>query len=173
MSRALYTLALAVFVAMLVLTRAVNGDTRPPEDPAPLSVPATGKPVHHAVAAATVQRLRHRLAAEHRRYMTVRHRVQVLTHVLAHDGTTVEAINLACATYGSCSLLWRRADCETGGTFSPRSYNASGASGLFQFLPSTWRTTPYSAFSVWSAYANAMAAGWMQAHGRGGEWVCQ
>jgi len=86
--------------------------------------------------------------------------------------TVVEAINLACATYGYCSTLWRKARCETGGTFSPRAYNPSGASGLFQFLPSTFASTPYGHFSIWSPYANALAAGWMHVHGRGGEWSC-
>ena len=85
----------------------------------------------------------------------------------------VEAINLTCAVYGYCATLWRRARCETGGTFSARAYNAtSGASGLFQFLPSTWRSTPFARFSVWSPIANALAAGWMHANGRGGEWSC-
>jgi hypothetical protein len=39
--------------------------------------------------------------------------------------------------------------------------------------PSTWRSTPYGVFSVWSPYANALAAGWMHLNGRGGEWSCQ
>jgi len=85
----------------------------------------------------------------------------------------VEAINLACATFGHCSTLWRKAKCETGGTFSPRAYNSSGASGLFQFLRSTWLSTPFARFSVWSPYANALAAGWMHEQGRGGEWACR
>jgi hypothetical protein len=87
--------------------------------------------------------------------------------------SVVEAINLACATYGWCSTLWRKADCETGGTFSPTAHNPSGASGLFQFLGSTWRSTPYGRFSIWSPYANALAAGWMHANGRSGEWSCR
>ena len=82
-----------------------------------------------------------------------------------------EAIELACSTYGYCDTLHRVAACESGS--SPFARNPSGAAGLYQFLPSTWQTTPYAAFSIWSPYANAMAAGWMQAHGRGGEWVCK
>ena len=86
----------------------------------------------------------------------------------------VRAINLAAATYGHRAELWRKARCETGGTFSPTAYNrSSGATGLFQFLASTWRSTPYAAFSRDDPYANALAAGWMHAHGRGGEWVCR
>ena len=68
--------------------------------------------------------------------------------------------------------LDRKAWCES--RRHPRALNASSqASGLFQFLPSTWRSTPYAAFSVWSPYANAQAAGWMHRAGRGGEWVCR
>ena len=88
--------------------------------------------------------------------------------------SVVEAINLAGATYGDAPSLWRVSRCETGGTFSPSAYNhSSGASGLFQFLPSTWASTPYARFSVKSAYASALAAGWMRSHGRAGEWVCK
>jgi hypothetical protein len=93
--------------------------------------------------------------------------------VLMHQPTVVEAINLACATYGYCATLWRKAACETGGTYSASAHNPSGASGLFQFLPSTWATTPYAQLSIWSPYASALAAGWMHQQGRGGEWVCQ
>jgi hypothetical protein len=86
----------------------------------------------------------------------------------------VAAINLSCATYGHCAELWRKAKCETGGTFDAGARNGgSGAAGLFQFLPSTWQTTPYRMFSPMSAYASALAAGWMHANGRGGEWACR
>jgi hypothetical protein len=86
----------------------------------------------------------------------------------------VQAVNLACATYGYCADLWRKAKCETGGTFDPRAYNpGSGAKGLFQFIDSTWRSTPYRMFSVWSPFAAALAAGWMHQQGRGGEWACR
>lgn len=101
--------------------------------------------------------------------------IRRLRRVLAHDPQVREAINLAAVAYNvDGRTLWRKADCETGGTFSPRAYNASSsASGLLQFLPSTWQTTPYARFSVWSPYANALAAGWMHARGRGGEWECR
>jgi len=85
--------------------------------------------------------------------------------------STREAITLACLTYGSCTTLWRKARCESG--LYPYARNPSGASGLFQFLPSTFASTPFASLSIFSPYANAMAAGWMHTHGRGGEWVCQ
>lgn len=63
------------------------------------------------------------------------------------------------------------ARCES--NLNPRAYNrSSGASGLFQFLPSTYRSTPYGGHSIFSAKYSALAAGWMWAHGRRGEWVC-
>ena len=94
--------------------------------------------------------------------------------VLLRRPQVVEAINLACAAYGFCSTLWRKARCETGGTFSAGAHNtSSGAAGLFQFLPSTWASTPFARLSVWSPYANALAAGWMHSVGRGGEWTCR
>jgi len=82
-----------------------------------------------------------------------------------------EAIDLAAATYGNGATLWRKARCESG--FNPYAHNASGASGLFQFIPSTFASTPYGGMSIWSPYAQALAAGWMHEHGRGGEWVCR
>lgn len=117
----------------------------------------------------------------HRQLVDARRRVVSLSHALRAQRRIVlrkpqvaEAINLACIAYGYCSTLWRRARCETGGTFDPGAYNgSSSASGLFQFLPSTWASTPYARLSVFSPYANALAAGWMHANGRGGEWTCR
>ena len=104
----------------------------------------------------------------------LRARLRQERRLLLSQPNVVEAINLAAATYGYGATLWRKANCETGGTLSPRSLNSSsGAAGLFQFLPSTWASTPYARFSVWSPYANALAAGWMHRQGRGGEWACR
>jgi hypothetical protein len=72
----------------------------------------------------------------------------------------------------SHATMRRRAWCES--RMNPGAYNrGSGASGLYQFLPSTWRTTPYRRRSVWRAKWNALAAGWMESVGRGGEWSCR
>jgi hypothetical protein len=101
---------------------------------------------------------------EHRQVLELR-------RVLAHRGSTSEAIQLAAATYGSASTLWRRARCES--HLNRWAQSPTGARGLFQFLPSTFRSTPYAGLSIWSPYANALAAGWMIAHGRGGEWACR
>ena len=70
------------------------------------------------------------------------------------------------------AMLRRKAWCES--RMNPGAYNASsGSSGLFQFIPSTWRTMPYRWHSIWSARWNALAAAWMHHVGRGGEWTCR
>ena len=97
--------------------------------------------------------------------------VQQAWRALRHRPSSVEAIGLACAVYGHCDELWRKARCESG--LNPYARNGSEASGLFQFLPSTFRSTPFGRFSIFSPYANALAAGWMHSAGRGGEWVCR
>ena len=70
-------------------------------------------------------------------------------------------------------MLRRKAWCES--HMNPGAYNPSGASGLFQFLGSTWASTPYGkrGKSVWVAKWAALGAAWMHRVGRGGEWVCQ
>lgn len=107
-----------------------------------------------------------------RELQAARRQAHALRRTLTHTSTVTEAINLSCAAYGNCTWLWRIARCESG--LDARIVNAgSGSSGLFQFLPSTWATTPFGSFSIWSPYASALAAGWMVTHGRGGEWVCR
>ncbi|MGH2516928.1 MAG: transglycosylase family protein [Ktedonobacterales bacterium] len=66
------------------------------------------------------------------------------------------------------------AACESG--YNPGAYNASsGASGVFQFLRSTWATTSYAGYSPFNAWANIHAA--YQVFQRDGyswrEWSCQ
>jgi hypothetical protein len=155
-----------IAVAVLLLAGSASGD--PPQGPTDPTSFFTAPTQDLEVVG-----LRQQLQKEHARYVHARTRVRQLARTLAHSSSVREAIDLACSVYGSCGTLWRRAQCETGGTFSSSSHNRSGASGLFQFLPSTWSTTPFAGFSVWSPYANALAAGWMEAHGRGGEWVCR
>ncbi len=53
----------------------------------------------------------------------------------------------------------RVAMCESG--LNPNARNPSGASGVFQFLPSTWAMTPYHAASPFNAWANINAAHWL------------
>ena len=45
--------------------------------------------------------------------------------------------------------------------------------GLYQFLKTTWRTTPYRDEDIYDPRANARAAAWMWKQGRRNEWACQ
>jgi soluble lytic murein transglycosylase-like protein len=66
----------------------------------------------------------------------------------------------------------RVAACES--VWDPNAVNSSsGASGLFQFMPGTWLSTPYADQSIFDPVANARAAAWMWSVGRRNEWTCQ
>jgi hypothetical protein len=157
-----WLLALALLVAVCVAVAKAS----PPD-----RVVGYGQIRYHG---AGPERWAQRWRREHRLLMAVRAELRRQRRVLLRRPQIVEAINLACIAYSNCSTLWRKARCETGGTFDPRSRNrGSGAAGLFQFKPSTWATTPYAPLSIWSPYANALAAGWMHANGRGNEWACE
>ncbi|CAN5234587.1 hypothetical protein BH18CHL2_BH18CHL2_06020 [soil metagenome] len=72
--------------------------------------------------------------------------------------------------------LLRVARCESG--FNPSAYNGLyGASGVFQFIPSTWaRNSPragYAGASVFDAVANVNTAAMMFAQGQAGQWSCK
>jgi hypothetical protein len=85
----------------------------------------------------------------------------------------------------SFPVLKRKAACESGGNPyaingrpenrqpDPSVWETDTSSGLMQFKPSTWLTTPYAKRSIWSAKYNALAGAWMHRVGRGGEWVCR
>lgn len=87
-------------------------------------------------------------------------------------GDIVSIIYAAAAAYGQDgNAMLAVAQCESG--LNPGAYNASSAaSGLFQFLPGTWATTPYAGSNIFDPVASANAAAWMWSVGRRGEWVC-
>lgn len=80
----------------------------------------------------------------------------------------------AFAPLGSAAQQWalRVAKCES--NYNPFAVNrSSGASGLFQFLPSTWALTPQHAQSVFDPVANAQAAAWLYQRSGPGQWSCK
>jgi hypothetical protein len=84
------------------------------------------------------------------------------------DKESVRAIIVAAAEkyQVSSDLLLRIAMCESG--LNPTSKNrSSAASGLFQFMPGTYRNSPSGAagLSIWDAQANAEAAAFKIANG--------
>ena len=75
---------------------------------------------------------------------------------------------------GPAAVQWaiNVAYCES--RYHPNSVDSSsGASGLFQFLPSTWAFTPEHALSPFDPGANAQAAAWLYARDGPSQWVCQ
>ncbi len=75
---------------------------------------------------------------------------------------------------GSRAVQWAMnvAWCES--RYHPNSVNTdSGASGLFQFLPSTWSGTPYASKSPFDPRVNSFAAAWLYSRYGSGRWVCQ
>jgi hypothetical protein len=68
--------------------------------------------------------------------------------------------------------LLRVGRCES--HLDPRAKNPAGPYfGLFQFLESTWATTPFANRDIFDPVANANAAAWMWQQGRRNEWACQ
>jgi hypothetical protein len=109
--------------------------------------------------------------------MLTRH-AKKMRHAIAHRPDSLEAIRLASIAYKNMDYdeAVRVASCETGGTFHAGAKNSSStASGLFQFLTSTYANTPYgrAGLSIWSPYANALAAGWLHRAAGWGPWVCK
>lgn len=75
---------------------------------------------------------------------------------------------------GAASVQWAMnvAWCES--RYHPNSVNSSsGASGLFQFLPSTWAFTPYAAYSPFDPRYNSLAAAWLYQRDGPSQWQCQ
>ena len=88
-------------------------------------------------------------------------------------GAIQQIILDAFAAQGAAAQSWalRVAKCES--NYNPYAVNrSSGASGLFQFLPSTWASSPYHAQSPFDPTANAKAAAWLYQRSGAGQWVC-
>lgn len=70
------------------------------------------------------------------------------------------------------AAMLRVARCES--NLDPYAVNRAGPYyGLFQFLKSTWKTTPYKNDDIFDPRANARAAAWMWKQGRRNEWACR
>jgi hypothetical protein len=93
-------------------------------------------------------------------------------------GGDMEAIiRDAAARHGAdATQLLRVAYCES--RYNPSAYNrSSGASGLFQFIATTWAANSvragYAGASVFDPVANANTAAWMFARQQAGQWSCK
>jgi soluble lytic murein transglycosylase-like protein len=83
------------------------------------------------------------------------------------------AIQSAFGPQGPGAVAWanRVSACESGG--SATAQNPSGATGLFQFMPSTWAHLPWAGQSVFDPVANAQAAAYYYQHSGPGPWSCK
>ena len=92
----------------------------------------------------------------------------------APPAAIAQDITDAFSPLGPAAVQWAMnvAWCES--RYHPNSVNSSsGASGLFQFLPSTWAFTPYAQHSPFDPKYNALAAAWLYHRSGPNQWVCQ
>jgi hypothetical protein len=94
----------------------------------------------------------------------------------AAPGDIEAIIRTAAARWGADpTQLLRVAWCES--RYNPLAQNASGASGLFQFMPRTWAANSiragYGGASVFDAVASANTAAYMFSIGQAGQWSCK
>lgn len=105
--------------------------------------------------------------------------IQRLKKAIKRDYSVQECVKLATIAYPALneSRAWNIIGGESGGNPNARNkspiYNGEHAAGLWQFIPSTFNSTPYgkAGMSIWSPCASSLAAGWMHENGRGGEWA--
>jgi soluble lytic murein transglycosylase-like protein len=92
----------------------------------------------------------------------------------APAGSIQQIILDAFAPLGAGGQQWalRVAKCESG--YNPNAVNrGSGASGLFQFMPSTWASMPQHNQSVFNPVANAQAAAVLYQRSGPNQWSCK
>jgi hypothetical protein len=93
---------------------------------------------------------------------------------IAAGGSIQQIILDAFAPLGAGAQQWalRVAKCESG--YNPNAVNrGSGAAGLFQFMPSTWRSMPQGGQSVFNPVANAQAAAVLYQRSGPNQWSCK
>jgi hypothetical protein len=91
-------------------------------------------------------------------------------HFYSQPGV-VDALKLAAIAY---SVSYDQLECRVmhESRFVATAKNPdSTASGLGQFLDTTWDSTPFAEWSPFNFFANALAMAWMQEAGRGREWA--
>jgi len=101
-------------------------------------------------------------------------RIAALNNHPPPPANIAKIITDAFSPLGQDAVVWalRIAYCES--RYHPNSVNtSSGASGLFQFLPSTWGGTPWAGQSPFDPVANAQAAAWLYSHYGPGRWSCK
>jgi hypothetical protein len=97
--------------------------------------------------------------------------------VSSYGSGDIQSIIVAAADRFGVDSSWllRVAKCESG--FNPNAYNASGASGLFQFMPATFAANSvragFGGASIWDPVASANTAAYMFSVGQSRQWTCK
>lgn len=137
--------------------------------------------INQAAAEQRARETEQRLAAE-RQDLERQYQQLLIANATSTTGTAPEVVLLgsmadiirqAWAPLGAGRADWavRLAQCESGlNTYAVNS--SSGAAGLFQFLPSTWASTPWRAQSPFDPSANALAAAWLYNRSGASQWQC-
>ena len=105
--------------------------------------------------------------------------VKSLRRTIATSPDAELALQVAGTVYGQSwthmRSCWLSEGYRHGERYQPRivRYNraGSGASGPGQFMPGTWRSTPFGRFDIHNVFAQAMATAWMWDQGRRREWA--
>jgi peptidoglycan hydrolase CwlO-like protein len=93
--------------------------------------------------------------------------------VPAGPAAIIADIEKAFSPQGQAAVNWalRVAKCES--NYNPDAVNPwSGTEGLFQFMPSTWRSTPYGRQNVFDPWYNSLGAAWLYQRDGPGQWQC-
>lgn len=92
------------------------------------------------------------------------------------SGGDIQSIIVKWANYFGVSPSWLLGVARCESTFNTRAYNASGATGLFQFMPSTFYAYAPRAGAgsdIYSAEDQSRTAAYMFSIGQAGQWVCK
>jgi hypothetical protein len=145
----------------------------------PAQVAAQRKAEEEAAAAAAAAEQQRQQAAAAAAYAAAHPAPVVQAHVAAPaaapagSGDVQQIIRNAFSPYGQAAVDWglRVARCESG--YNPHAYNPAGPYyGLFQFLMSTFKATPYGGGDIYDPVANANAAAWKYGQGGQSAWGC-
>jgi len=102
------------------------------------------------------------------------HAVYAASSVPSEQSAVMSTINQVFGKHAWGALQVAR--CESG--LNPRAYNPSGATGLFQIMPSTWNGTPFQPYT-WAKATNpwfniqAAYAIFRQDGSRWQQWTCK
>jgi len=128
-------------------------------DPRPAESNLPGAPC----AVTEADRLRDQLKRERIQHALVKQSLlrenRNLRRSLNTDPTVAEAVTIASLVSGvPASRVWAVVRCESGGDATVSNHTGSGAAGLVQYLPSTWRATTFgrAGLNVYSPHANVI-----------------